>query len=383
MSNLRISGGKIAWASAIIIIALIAIGVQIDRQARRDEIFAHFVPPIFRGYALEPLAREAYGAGNYADGIAYSRDLVFRRPLPAENLALLTNGLIKSGRGDAALPVLLLAAQRGWRDRYTQRVMAAAAQQSGASSVAAQRLLALWRQGDRDQKTKELSKVILTTPDGVKVFSEGIIEPDRSWANDFIVWAVENLPYQSMLAISRSMANDKITIDCGVLSLKIRQLALASEANVSNSLWSAFCSKGFATDPADFRFKSFIRVPGPFDWRLLEEAGLDVKFVETKAGTHLHYENSRPIKSLAATRIAKLGSGQHIAHVRGDVSIAKMSFVLQIDCLGKNTALRRLYKMRINKGINSFVIPDKYCDSQEISILVPYGVGDIAPIAIR
>lgn len=139
--------GKVAWFAGCALLCVLAVGFQFDRSARKDARVAAWTPEIFKGYALETQARDALANGAAEQGLAAAHELVRRRPIPAESLALYTNALLATGQGDAAPPPLMLAAQRGWRDRYVQRLMVLVGLQSGDWQSAAQRLIALWRQG--------------------------------------------------------------------------------------------------------------------------------------------------------------------------------------------------------------------------------------------
>lgn len=375
--------GRVAWAALVLLTAMGAVGLQMDRAARKDIWVARSVPPAFQGYALETLAREAYAANNNRQGLAHSRELVRRRPVPAENLALLTYGLMVSGQNEAALSVLLLSAQRGWRDSFTQRLMAASAEQAGQPQVAAQRLLALWRMGNPDPQTKALSQAVLTNSKGLATFSQGIVQNDRGWGTNILVWGAESLPAQSMRAIIASMARQHVKMDCERLSGTVRSLLRGGMTETAVSLWSGLCANGKIKPLNDFDFGPSRGSVDPFGWQFPEQAYLDVELAESTAGTALQYEYSGQIRVAIAKRNSALEAGMYIARLdaEGIDQVATRPLGLQITCYSESrTSVTRRFEL--DRRGTSFEIPPAGCVGQEFTILAARGNGQINRLII-
>lgn len=368
--------GKIAWICALVLIGVVAIGLQMDRDARKDITLARSVPSIFRGSAFEMLARSAYAAGENEQGLAYSRELVARRPLPAENLGLLTRGLIASGSSDAALQALLAAAQRGWRDRFTQYIMITSAQQVDDPQVAAQRLLALWRQSDQGREARALTRDILADDATATQFARGMIGTD-AWAMDFLSWSTRNLSVKAVAAVADAMVKNHIAVNCGQLSNTLKAFAQTGRVRIAMNIWSGLCAKGPATLPDAFDFKKPDREAGPFDWKFPSQPGLSVELVEEGGNTSLQYENTDQLHVAIATRAAALAPGMHTARIeaKGSRGIDAQSVTLQVKCVSESGSTKLAASVELSGQNTSFQIPEARCTGQELSLLSGRGEG--------
>lgn len=381
----RLTAGlaRVAWAVAILLVAVAAVGLQMDREARKHPAIAAMVPPLFRGYALDAMARNAYRAGDNKQGLAYSRDLVSRRPVPAEGLALLTNGLLLSGQGEAALPVLLLSAQRGWRDWFTQRLVIGSALQAGEPVVAAERLLALWRQGDQSLQTRNLTISVLATRGGQDAFARGIVENDHGWGTTFIIWGVDNLPRRAVFVIAASMARKRVDVKCARLSDAAGKWVRVGYAATATVLWSALCAKGRMPDLANFGFRPGVEPVDPFDWQFPDRAGVDTELERTVDGTTLHFTNFGQFRAIVALRNAALPPGRYVARIdiEGGFGIDTRPLFLQITCFSESGAAAAGQTV-IESQRTFFQIPAAGCVGQQIAILVPAGEGRIRRLSI-
>ncbi len=375
---------RIAWGALCVVVACVAVGAQMDREARRNLVIARKVPDIFRGYALEPLASDAYRRGDAEAGLALSRQMVERRPVPAESLSLLTNGLISTGREDAALPALLLSAQRGWRDRFTQRLMITVATQSGDWTVAAQRLVALWRQGDRGDRIGDLTQAVLSRPEGWAAFRNQIGGPEP-WSTDFLLWAGPYLPGAAVRDISSAMAKQHVAVDCSRLSSRTKELVRAGRTQAAEGLWRALCANGRFTHPGDFAFKGLDDgSSGPFDWQFPQQAGLRVDFASDGGHTVLQYSNSEPFRGVVAKRGATVAPGRHVARVdaHSNAEGGSRALTLGLMCFSETGEAKRLPGFPLDAQGTEFAIPLEGCASQEFEISAPRGDGEIRGFSI-
>lgn len=375
--------GATCWGVGVLMVGLAAVGLQMDREARTNSAVAPFVPSVFRGYALETLARKAYAEQQYASGLAYSRELVLRRPVPAEGLSLLTKGLLEAKQREQALPVLLLAAQRGWRDRFTQRLMVASALQVDDSKTASQRLLALWRLGERDDQTMALTQDVMKMTNGFAQFRQGLNKTD-TWAVSFLTWGRDNLPMQSIEDLSASLVEKHVVMDCRQLTNTVQRFAQTGNGRTAISVWSRLCSKGPVTSPSDFTFKERADQIGPFDWTYPDQAGLNSELVEDSGKVGLQYDYAEQISVILAKRFAALAAGSHTAKIdaEGSEGIEDRPRILRINCLSQNGVSTRVANINIGKQSAPFQVPTSGCVAQEVQLIVGRGSGFIRQVTI-
>ncbi|WP_404480177.1 hypothetical protein [Novosphingobium sp. BL-52-GroH] len=376
---------EFAWVALFLVAAILAAGFELDRQARKDPAVAALVPQPFRGYALETLAREAYRGGNYAAAASFARALVERRPVPAESLSLYADGLIATGDLDAALPAVELAAQRGWRDRSTQRVVILSAIQAGDWQVAAQRLLALWRQGERGPWLTDLTATVLANPSALTAFTGGIIDHERYWGTDFLSWAGDIFPTDTLTAVAATLARRHAYFECDRISLRVGQMVRTGKAQSAVALWGAACAKRPVIGPRDFVFRLSDGKPGPFDWRLPEQAGLDVELREDGGATSLSYTNSEPIRAEIAKRYTVLGAGEHKTRLdmaRG-FGGGERRPSLRLTCFSASGAPQGFVNVDLTNSSGAIRIPARDCASQEMTIMASRGSGEVRAIMVE
>lgn len=353
-----------------------AIGVQMDRESRRNPSVAASVLAPFRAYALEVLAKGAYTRGDADRGLALSRQLVSRRPVPAESLSLLTNGLLASGQADAALPALLQAAQRGWRDRYTQHLMVLAAGQNGDWDVVGQRLVALWGQGDRGAEVRDLSAEVLSEPQAVMGFINAARDGRVVWANDFLGWAAGALPSQTVDRVSHALATRHPPIDCAAMAGRSASLVQAGKGQIAAVLWQRFCGSAVAAN--DFGFDVVGDAAGPFGWRLGEQAGLTAEVVSDAGRQVLQYENTDPLRVTVVTRLAVLSPGSYSVKAEG---AGKDHLRLKVTCMS-GAGVHRVVSDQTLDRAEPVLLPSTDCPVQSLAITAPQGAGQIAGLAI-
>ena len=82
------SAARFSWFVVLAALAIMAIGVGLDRESRRGTVPPQSVPAPFRGFALERSAERALPAPAKDAALADARLLVARRPVAADNLVL-------------------------------------------------------------------------------------------------------------------------------------------------------------------------------------------------------------------------------------------------------------------------------------------------------
>ena len=382
--------GRTAWFAALALAAVAAVGVQLDREGRRNfavaQVVRDSVPSLFRSASLESLAHDAYDRGDVAAGMALSRDFIRRRPVPSEGLALLGFGQLQQGDQDAALRSVIMAGDRGWRDRFTQESLVMLGLQAQEWGIAAQRTVALWRVGVNDDRLKDMTADLLSQPQGVKAFAAQVGQ-EKYWANAFLPWAATAVAPPALTTVASTMARKGARVDCGALSPRTLALVRSGRAETAAILWRNLCANGRFTQPGAFAFREDMGddAPiGPYDWQYPEAVGLDRTFTQGKNGVVLQYRNREPLRSVIAKRNALLKPGSHVARLDG-AAHAEAGFrpvVLQIVCYAKDGSARRLGDGEMTSGSTEFFIPDTFCDSQELVLLSGRGEGEVANMTI-
>ncbi|WP_395330809.1 hypothetical protein WBP06_00640 [Novosphingobium sp. BL-8H] len=387
--------GKTAWFALAAVIAVPVVGVEMDRQARRDDAVAAHVPAPFRYFALEPLIDQAYTRQDIGQGVALSRDYVRRRPIPSDGLALLAYGQVQRGDEDAAVHALLLAGQRGWRNRFTQDMLVVMAFQAQDWNVAAQRLLALWRVGVSDDRLKAMTADLLAHPDGTAAFA-GQLGQEKDWSGGFIAWAGATLDQDALRRTVGAMARHGARVDCATLATRLPALVRAGRPAAAGVLWGELCAGGRMTAADDFRFQPAAdgKLPGPFDWQFPEVEGIERTF--DKGGTVVVYSNRTAVRSPIARRSAVLAPGRYTAgadaETEGEAGVRPL--LLRITCYSARGEEHRLADIAIGTGARSaagtdepaeagaFTIPAEACQTQDLALLTGRGEGRIRRVSI-
>lgn len=379
--------GKLAWAALCTASAALAVGIEVDREGRYNLAFAQLVPAPFQADALALLAHDAYDRGQVREGMLFSRLFVRRRPIPAEGLSLLAYGQLQSHDENGALASILLAAQRGWRDRFTQDMLINLALQSGEWDIAAERIIALWRLGNSDDALKSATAELLSHPGGIAAFNKTIGQ-EKYWANRFLLWAGSNLDISTLGAVSMEMAKNEARVDCAALSAKALDLVRTDRPKAAEILWRTMCgsARSNRSDSFDFNDDNLHGRPvGPFEWQYPEEPGLDREVDRTAGTTLIRYENRNAVRTIIAKRNAVLIAGAHSARIEGAAKgeAGFRPLVLRISCYLPNGTSFRLIEAEVGAGPTLFDVPGENCASQELSLLSSRGSGEIRGLVVK
>lgn len=363
-----------AWYLAFAVAAFMAVGVELDRQGRFDLRVAEMVPEPFQGDALENLTKHALESNDNSQGEALARKLVERRPIPAESLSLYSNGLLVNGNERAGLAALQAAAGRGWRDRFVQRAVIISALQQGTPQIAADRVVGLWRLGERSEWLKDLTRATLEAPGGFAALESTLIEPDRHLGTDFLAWAAASLRFVMVERLAERMAANHSDFDCRKFSAQTDLLVSNGRGIAAAAVWNALCASGRRSPPNDLAFEAVDILPGPFDWRYPETAGVDVDFRDDGA---LHYSSSDPLLRVVARRYLALARDRYLLKIGRQAAFSGAK--LRMVCIGSSGSKAQVKLDTVVDEEWSFVVPWA-CPIQELSISVRQGSGDIGNI---
>ncbi|WP_172704896.1 hypothetical protein [Sphingomonas sp. LH128] len=295
--------------------------------------------------------------------------------MPAEVLALYANGLLVNHKEEDAIAVLQVAASRGWRDRFVQRIVISSALEQGAPKVAANRVVGLWRLGERSDWLKGLTEATLRQSPGLLAFESTLTKGDWYFATDLLSWAASSLPTSSVDHLARSMAARDINFDCKNFSGSADRLVRSGRYLAAITLWSIFCEPGSAEKINVLDFVNPHAASGPFDWRYPDVAGVDIDFQQNQNDIVLRYSSSEPVLQVIARRYIVLTPGGHLLKT-GTANLSS-GVKWHIACVGARVRNLELRLNATRDGEWSFIIPSD-CQVQELTISVRSGSGEVA-----
>ncbi|WP_155986513.1 hypothetical protein [Novosphingobium resinovorum] len=327
---------------------------------------------------METLARKAIQRGDNGAGELLARELVARRPIPAEGLSLYANALLANGNDETGASVLQAAAGRGWRDRFVQRIVIISALQQGTPEIAANRVAGLWRLGERGEWLKNLTRITLEAPGGLAAFERTLIDNDAHIATDFLSWGAANLPLTTVKRLAPQISAHHSKFDCVRFSAQTDRLIRNGRINSSMVVWDTFCMSPHREDAGQLRFTSIEAVPGPLDWRYRENPGVDVNLQQDSDDTVLHYASSDPLLKMIASRYLTLEPGRYDFRVGNVASSSGVD--LRLNCIARDVIVGMKPELG-ESGRWSFQVPAE-CPVQQLSISVRSGIGEIDRIAV-
>lgn len=234
----------LAWVAALLALALLTAFAQIDRSSRFAPQLAPLVPTQFRGFAQQRLTELALARADAAAALPLARRLVLVRPLPAENLTLLSQAAVLADDLPTGVAALEAAGERGWREPTAQQAMATSALLTHNWEAASQRIVALMAAGKLEPEQIEPLVVQLTqTADGRAALARRLSESGH-WQGNFVPGAPAYLPadvYADVIVRARGL---NATLDCGGL----QHAATALQHNGANAavarFWPGECPTG-------------------------------------------------------------------------------------------------------------------------------------------
>lgn len=354
-------------------LAIVAVGVEADREARRDLRIAELVPSFFQSYALETLARQAYERNEMEKGKDLALRLVERRPVPAETLSLYARGLLGVGDVNAAEPALQLAAQRGWRDRFVQRVVIVSSLENGRPAVASERVLGLWRQGDQSDWLKALTRESLETPEGLATFKSRLIEREGYWVPGFLNWAANSLSMPAVSVLVNSLSSRYSPFDCAVISGETDRMVRAGKVNQAIVFWGGVCRAHMPSRSNTLAFNSPRYPSGPFSWRYPEGSSVSVDLANSEEGNVLDYENSSAVRQTIARRYLQLKPSTYVLDKRNSNS----GMEWKITCLDRGRISILPMSVYTAEAQINFEVPGVGCQIQELRLVARAGTGKI------
>ncbi|MGQ7829937.1 hypothetical protein [Altererythrobacter sp. Z27] len=189
------------WHFALAIIALVAIGAQLDRQSRYQPELSRWVPGPLRAFSQYHIALEASQLQDRQVALSEARRLIARRPVPAEHLALLAALQLQDNPQGRGLVTIQQAAKRGWREPLSQQARLRLALAAGDYREAALRLAAIWALPHDDETLEELAPRVLQHAEARQALA-GLLADRPKWEGAYLRRGKEILPPEIMADIA-------------------------------------------------------------------------------------------------------------------------------------------------------------------------------------
>lgn len=225
--------GRIIWFGLLLILAGVCVGVQLDRQSRKDTHLASIVPEPLRSSSQRVITAYALEAGANDMALAEARKLVQRRPMPARHLRLLAQAQFAAGDPEASSITIQYAAKRGWRDPLAQVAMLEIARNVGDRAEAARRFAALFMIRDADQdQLAQIAQDLFAQSGGEEraVLAEIVGGADR-WHAAFLQRGARVLPPDAFAEILKITMGQGVRYECRRLEQAGQTITKRSEAS--------------------------------------------------------------------------------------------------------------------------------------------------------
>ncbi|MEO0642112.1 MAG: hypothetical protein AAFY47_01690 [Pseudomonadota bacterium] len=204
------------WILAVLVVATVTAGAQLDRQARYVPTLTPLIPEPFRAFSQRHAAAQALLDDKPELALLETRRLVARRPMPASHLRLLSIAEFEAGNVEQGSYAIQLAARRGWRDGPAQRSMLQLALAAGDEAEAARRFAALFVKPDEEQADLNAlaQEVFAPGQDNARaVFAQIVAEADR-WHSVYLRKAPAVLSSDALIDITKRASQAGAAFDC-------------------------------------------------------------------------------------------------------------------------------------------------------------------------
>ncbi|WAT17019.1 hypothetical protein OZN62_08695 [Aurantiacibacter sp. MUD11] len=234
--------GRAVYFFALAVIAMAAIGIQMDRQAYSDPSVVDLVPSPFRGVAQQRSLEAAVARGDSNNILTEARNLVRMRPLPARHPLLYAQAAELDGNNDAAIGALEVAAARGWREPVPQIAVARAGLLSGDYASAAERVAALSATGSANDQANDILTAMMDEAGGRQAIA-ALLTRDGTWKRYF-VQRLRSVGMDEEFAETIEMAWDfDATLDCAQLRPAALNFLRRDQSDLANKVWRGDCAK--------------------------------------------------------------------------------------------------------------------------------------------
>jgi hypothetical protein len=223
------------WRIALALVAIVAMGAQLDRASYLRPELAIVVPGPFRSFAQPTVALLALATGHSATAAKETQRLVRRRPIPAEHLFALAMADARNGRPLGFAAAFRAASTRGWRFPPLQVAAAQSALATGDVKAAANRVAALWAEDPANASVAPLTTALLEAPGGPEAFAVPLAQT-HVWSANFVARAAGFASPANALRAVVAARQAGARFDCAALERLNQTLTSRGEVVPSEAL---------------------------------------------------------------------------------------------------------------------------------------------------
>ena len=361
------------WVIFLLVLAVAAIGTELDFSSRTSPQLAKLVPEPFQAYAKVYAATEAIEAGDGNRAMSVAGDMLKARPVPAENLTLFALAAGLAQQNDLSANAVGLSAQRGWRETIAQVSVLAAALDAGEWTAAAQRIDALMRTGNAGLITDAQFQAIMRTPEGRQALAERLAA-QAPWAGQFLDKGATFLGPTQLADIVQLMEASGTELSCAARSSATRKLLQRGEQGAAKIVWGKPCAAEYQSfDTAAFVPPGEHEAIDPFGWAYPSQPGLRRTFGKSAGQPAIDYRNRDILRRVLASRYMTLASGTYTMSLSFEQEAYSDggSLWLSMKCQGEGSATI-LAEQRVSGLPLKFSVPGN-CRVQSLRISVERG----------
>jgi hypothetical protein len=264
--------------------------------------------------ALRALDRRDFGAA-----LNWAKRVGARDPVGEYSSGLLGVSMLGIGQPAAAQRAYTVAASTGWRDEGVQTYWLMAALGLGDNAVAAERLDALLRVGNRDDQTLAGLGELESSPEGRAALATRLaLGPD--WADWYglSLTTIQAIPFDRRLEVMRLAKRQRYRFDPDVIAPVASSLLAKGRIIDAAQVWRSFGREGQNAGRSlvngGFEQPRDADATNPFDWVLFENALVDVKIdgAAPGGGSALYVNSNATTEQRAAQQTLLLPPGDYM-----------------------------------------------------------------------
>lgn len=301
-----------------LLVAGAALVIQLDRSSRIRPALIAYVPAGLGGFADEKAAR--LFAVDFPDqALKRGEALLRHRPVEAANLSAYALAAVEGDRPEEAGQALTLAAQRGWRDTYTQVTVVGSALANQQWEVAAQRIDALSRMRREEEAIFGTISLLIGEEEGRQALADRMIE-SRPLTATVVEFLRANPDFGSRVAETFALTEGRdAALACEDHAKVVRTLLANSLGVEALSVWPERCH---GDEQASYAFIFADPDERPFAWSYPSGAGISIR--EGDEAGSLDVRNRDPLRRQFAFRYVTLPPGTYTLQLsRKDEDVAR------------------------------------------------------------
>lgn len=337
-SPARIRLSHLLVSMICLVLAVITICAQLDRQSRFRPELARLVPSPFRSFAQAAIVQKGIAQG-VDPAILYhdARLLLLRRPIAEENLTLFGMAAAKAGDINRSLQALDLAASRGWHGEMPQYLALVAAARIEQWAPASLRMRALLQTQASDPVVKDAIARFSVDDEGRSAIALMLAE-NPAFQYRLVSIAQSSLPPKEFDLLIRRFERHRTRIDCQSLATLISRWLDHGIGDQSGLTWDRLCASDRRQSSQDLRFAQETGDASPFKWMSGVQSGLSIEVDARNGGLTYHVEDGAPHR-IAVRRMALPPGEQHFT-IEGHPTDGNNYPLLRLRCVTDGRSIR-------------------------------------------